>query len=100
VKLRSGAVEVAARIFWCDHEPGEPENKLERPFLDAEINAERVPPSWVWERRGRAITEADYRYLIALGKWAREHAPHEPAANPREAVDWLTAPIPSFDRRK
>ncbi len=100
VRLRSRAVEVGARIFWCEHEPGEPGNLLEQPFLDAEINGERVPPSRVWERRGRAITTAEYRWMIADRKWAAAHAPHEPAATPHQPVDWLTAPIPSFDRRK
>lgn len=94
MKLRSRAIEVAARIFWRDHEPGEPENKLERPFLDAEINGERVPPSQVWERRGRVITEADYRFLVADRAWAAQHKPTLPEANPREAIDPLVSPIP------
>ena len=100
VRQTKGGVEVAARIFWCGHEPGEPTNLLERPFLDAEINGERVPPSRVWERRGRPLSEADYRWMLADRAWAREHAPHDPAANPHQPVDWLTAPIPSFKRSK
>lgn len=94
VRLRSRAVEVAARIWWCDHEPGEPENKLDQPFLDAELNGVRVPPSRVWEMRGRVITEAEYRFLIADRKWAAEYSPNDPAAQPDQPVDWLQAKLP------
>lgn len=96
VRLRRGAVEVAARIFWCGHEPGDPDNELERPFLDAEINGDRVPPDEVWHRRGRVISPAEYRFLIADRTWARDHAPEDPAANPLQAVDLLTVKPPTF----
>ena len=100
IRLRKGGVEVAARIFLCDHEPGHPGNKLDQPFMDAEINGERVHPDRIWHTRGRPIDEAEYQYLLKVYEWARQHAPNDPAANPHQPVDWLTAPIPSFTRSK
>lgn len=94
MRVAKGGVEVGARIYWCDHEPGEPGNKLERPFLDAEINGVRVPPSRVWEHRGRAVNEAEYRFLVADRAWARQYKPSSPEANPEKAVDLLQAPLP------
>jgi hypothetical protein len=83
-------------------EPGSwPPNVAERaPTLAAEINGEAVPIDAVWLRRGRPIGEREYSYLLRLNRWARQHAPSDPAAQPTRAVDWLTVAPPSFDRRK
>jgi hypothetical protein len=35
----------------------------------------------------RPIDEKEYRYLQRRARWAREHAPHHPAARPRDRVD-------------
>lgn len=97
VRLRSGAVEVAARIFWhrTEHEPGEPENIMDRSaILSAELNGELVPLEAVWLRRGRPITEAEFKFLVADRAWAAKHAPSLPEANPREPIDPLQAPLP------
>lgn len=37
-----------------------------------------------------AVTEAEYRFLVAHRAWASDHAPDHPKANPREAVDFST----------
>jgi DNA polymerase I len=94
LRLAKGGVEVAARIFWIDHEPGLPENLLDQPFLDAEINGERVHPDRVWHSKIRAIDRAEYDFLVADRKWAKEHAPHDPAANPYQPVDPMTVKPP------
>jgi hypothetical protein len=39
---------------------------------------------------GRPITRSEYEFLIADRAWAREHAPHQPEARPREAVNLRT----------
>jgi hypothetical protein len=89
---------VAARIYWCDHEPGNEENKLDRwpiPFLMGEIAGEAVDALGIWLARGRQeITAAEYRYRSTDAAWAREHSPLEPAANPRKKIDQLQAPLP------
>lgn len=108
VRVRKGAVEVGARIYWtaCPHcaatiEPESfPPNVSERsPTLAAEINGEPATLDEVWLRRGRPLSEADYRFLLADRAWAAQHAPADPAANPREPVNWLTAPLPLFGSR-
>lgn len=48
-----GGVLVPARIWWCDHEPGRPDNKLDRwpiPFLAAEIAGRWCEVYDVWWR--------------------------------------------------
>lgn len=50
---------------------------------------------WPWVCQN-PITEAEYNYMTANIAWAAENAPDEPAANPRQAVDWLKAPTPQF----
>jgi hypothetical protein len=77
------------------HEPGEPDNLMERsPFLAAEIAGDTVAVDEVWQRRGQPITADEYVQRVAQIKWARQHAPHDPIANPRERIDPLTAPLP------
>lgn len=50
---------------------------------------------WSW-LNGNPITEAEYNYLVASCEWSRDYAPDEPMANPRQPVDWLTVPTPTF----
>lgn len=40
--------EVAARIFVCDHEPGEPENKVDQPYLQGQIGLDLTDPDDIW----------------------------------------------------
>jgi hypothetical protein len=40
------------------------------------------------------ISRERYRFMTANATWAKKHAPAEPEANPREAVDWTKAPLP------
>lgn len=42
---------------------------------------------------GEEIEEADYRHLLAVSRWAREHRPKHPAANPERPVDLGQIPI-------
>lgn len=39
-----------------------------------------------------AIDEADYRYMVARQNWAVDHAPNDPQAAPRKAVDLRATP--------
>jgi len=32
-------------------------------------------------------SEADYRFFTIMREWSRRHAPHHPAARPREPID-------------
>lgn len=97
MKLRKGAPEVPAAIMWVHttHEPGNPDNLMERsPFLAAFIAGEPVSLNRVWESRGRPISETEYRYLLADLEWVRQYAPTDPKANPRQKVDLSTMAPP------
>jgi hypothetical protein len=109
--VRHGAL-VPARIFWCDHEPGNEENRLDRwpvPFSAGEVAGEWVDPRWIWLRviggnavqwkRAEPIEASEYRYLMADMSWARLYAPDEPIANPRRRVDLDQIAIPFLEDR-
>lgn len=75
--------------FPLDPETREP---LERGWLwRAELHEVEVD---VWRHwpycAGEPISEAEYRYLVALHRHATTHEPHLPEANPRQRVDYGT----------
>lgn len=81
---------VPATIRSCQHEPGEPENILDRPpYLVATIGDKDADPYTVWER-GDRITEAEYRWRLALREWAR--GTRQPEATPTRPADIATLP--------
>jgi hypothetical protein len=97
VRLAKGAPLVPAAILrvHTTHEPGNPGNAMERsPFLAAEIAGETCDIDAVWLRKGEPITESEYRFRCADAAHARQWRPDEPQAQPRKAVDWMTAPLP------
>lgn len=59
-----------------------------RPHLDVLIDGQPTRRSlldlWPW---CHPITEAEYRHMRDLAEWARQWAPHEPAANPAAPID-------------
>jgi len=97
VRAVKGGPLVPARIYWCDHEPGEPDNKLDRwplPFLAAELAGKVADVERVWTMRGIPISEDEYRYRVADQAWARAHAPEEPVAQPYLPIDPLAVKPP------
>ena len=67
-------------------------------FLQCEINGAFADPkdAWLW-LCGNPISEAEFNYMEARRQYAVFHATHEPAANPRQPVDWLHGvPTPTF----
>lgn len=92
VRWKRGAPEMPAAIVECNHEPGNPENLLERSILVANHGWREVDPMEIWTRKGRPITEAEYRFQLARAEYADAHAPDEPEAAPRTAVDLTAIP--------
>ena len=81
-------VAAAIRVIQTTHLPDDPSVLLERgPFLQAFLDGEEVPLSSVWLRRLEPITEAEYEYRLRVSRWAREHKPDAPEANPQQKVD-------------
>ena len=89
--------EVPAAIQWerTEHEPGAPDNRMERsPILTARIAGDVVAWDRVWNWTKREIDRAEYEYRMADMDYAKRYAPHEPAANPRKKLDLMQAPLP------
>ena len=98
ISLVRGGPKVGIRIW-----NGPPKDPVTGEELDrswrwqAEANGAPIDLDRVWPACGRApIPEAEYAYLTKMAQWAARHAPDSPAANPRQPIDLLTAPIPSF----
>lgn len=93
-KMVSGGIHVPARI-WLEQdihpETGELLcDEMIRCEIDGkERNAFDAWP-WLWSN---PISEAEYNYMRAQAEWAREHAPSDPAANPRQRLSALTTPV-------
>ncbi len=99
------AVPAAVMRVHTEHEPGEPDNRMDRsPFWAAFVADE---PTRIWSlqqathtegdriyRTIREIDEAEYRFLVAETVWSRQYAPDEPAARPHDAVNLRQIPIP------
>ena len=102
VRLHSGGPLVFAeiRVVHTTHEPGNPENVMERsPFLAAFINNRPVKLNDVWHRRPlEDVPETDLAYERADGEWAvdgaNSYARNVPKARPREKIDPLQVELP------
>lgn len=97
-----GTPEVAAAIIRRTRrspDPAAPSNiQSECNVLEAYIDGRLVSLDAVWLRKGRAIDEREYQFLIDDRKWARTFKPNDPAANPQQRVD-LRRVAPILPRR-
>ena len=95
-RLVRGGPWVPARI-WLVQEIDDAGELIAPELLQAECNGEYADPDDVWSYvAANPITEAEFKFLSATIEWSQTNAPHEPMANPRQAVDWLAVPIPTF----
>lgn len=91
IKLHKRAPPVPARIYLCDHEPGEPDNKLDTgSILMAEIAGRNADPLDVWCAAGgrRDMTPKE----LAAVTWGRQYEAPDPRHNPHKAVDLAEQP--------
>lgn len=96
-RLVKGGPWVPARIWLyqpIDDETGElcGDERLQCEVAGGMRNPE---DEWPW-LCGNPISESEFDFLTATADWSRRYAPNEPMANPRQAVDWLKVPTPSF----
>jgi hypothetical protein len=98
-RLGTDKMLVEALIYLRDHEPGNPENKLDGPpVLAGEILGEYCDPVLVWTLSDRQPLRAPHGYTAAgwyayrsdLASWAKVNDPDDPLARPYRPVD-LTA---------
>lgn len=113
---------VPARLWWCDHEPGVPDNKLDRghrsifPCCDI-AGTEEIDPQVIFDRLYSATdmrsaiavshwkyaaptTEAEYRHQLAILAWAEQHSPSDPRLTPKRRVDARQIALPDFSRER
>jgi hypothetical protein len=91
MRLVRGGPEVGAAIIRRGYAPetDAPDARMEcTPRLEAFIDGREVPVHEVWVRHGRAITESEYRFLVADSEWIKRNAPNDPKAHPHKPVDF------------
>lgn len=88
-KLIRGGVWVAVRIWLEDGDrDAETGELMSDQVLRCEVNGERRDAFAEWSyAAGNPVTEAEYRYLLAMAAHAVKHAPDHPAADPRTPID-------------
>jgi hypothetical protein len=99
-KLVRGGAWVAARIFKTG-ERDELGRLIEDEVLRCEVDGKAVDDvedQWLW-LAANPIDDVEFRLLMRLGPWARQHAPNDPNADPGKPIDYMTTPIPAFKRR-
>ena len=110
---------VPARLWFCDSEPGVPENKLDRGRLSlyprADIGGVEVDPEQLADRLysmtdptpahppshwrfAKAISEAEYRWRLDSLRWLEQTRPDDPQLKPRRRLAASDLPLPDFDR--
>lgn len=83
-----GGPKCAVRIwFGPPHDPIDGSIMDRSPRWQATVNGQEADPLDTWTSCcGHPIDEAEYNYMMGLSKWAKEHAPDAPEANPRTAI--------------
>jgi hypothetical protein len=100
-KIVRGGAWVAARIY----KTGERDDLgrlIEDEQMHCDVDGKPVDnpdDAWLW-LADNPIDEVEYKMLMRLGPWARQHAPTDPNADPTKAIDFMTAPIPAFKQRR
>jgi len=91
-----GGPKVPARIWWSTATDPVTGEALDRsPMLLATVGGGPSNAYSLWPRVcGQAISKAEFDFLTADAEWCAEHAPNEPAANPRQAISLRTMPMP------
>jgi hypothetical protein len=86
--VRNGPFVPVRIWFGPPHDPDTGEEMDRSHRWQAEIGGKEaaIERTWPWCAKN-PIAEADYRYMRGVQQWATEHAPHEPEAAPREAVN-------------
>jgi hypothetical protein len=106
--VRDGPL-LPARLLWLDHEPGVPDNKLDRGraslYPAADIGGEEVPPEDVTDRFhwpathwkfAKPISESEYRARFDQMRRAEAHQLPDPVLRPRRRVDPRQVDLPEF----
>jgi hypothetical protein len=110
-RVRHGPL-VPARLWWCDHDPAEPKNKLDRGrfsvYPRADIAGVEVDPLVIidWHlgvihghwRFPEPISEAEYHFQLKRLRWAETNRPNDPMLQASRPADPRQMALPSFTR--
>lgn len=98
-RMVKGGVYVPAKIWLFSETDIGTGELLDDEIFQCEIDGQRADPQEQWSYlASNPITEAEFNYLTALREHAVRHEPDHPMSDPRQAVDWLRAPLPTFNR--
>ncbi|HEX5320603.1 MAG TPA: hypothetical protein VFW46_15675 [Stellaceae bacterium] len=102
--------EVAARIWLCDHEPGEPDNPVDQPYLQGQIGLDLSDPAEIWAMLEFCEASPEEQRLLAepplsdrvprhgrraafvtapMAKWKQQRARRITAAEYAHEIAWL-----------
>jgi hypothetical protein len=119
LRVRRDGPLLPARLWWCDTEPGVPDNKLDRGrfsiYPRAAIGGDEVDPELIFDRTmshrdlrpgypprhwkyAQPISEERYRSEFDRLRWAERNRPAHPVLQPRRKVDPAQLPLPDFTR--
>ena len=98
VKMMRHGPWVPVRIWYGPpHDPDTGEEMDRSWRWQAERNGEPADIARLWPWCGKdPISEQEYWFLINRAEHARHFRPDDPHANPRQSIDLLSAPIPTF----
>ena len=96
MRLVKGAATSVVRIWYGPPRDPVTGEELDRSWRHhAEVNGVPMPLDRVWPACiGEPIDRETHDFYVADRRWAAQHAPHLPEAQPDQAVDWSTAPLP------
>jgi len=99
-RLVRGGPWVAA-IIWLHSEVDEDGELVADERLRCRVNGRECDPYEEWlYLAAQPISLAEFKFLSADAAWAKVHAPWDARANPEKKIDFMTASLPSFKRRK
>lgn len=78
-----------------DPDTGEELDRSWRYFAERDGKLVEVDRVWPWCGR-HPISEQEFQFLRQRSEHARHFRPDDPHANPRQSIDLLSAPIPTF----
>lgn len=77
---------------WCAEIDGKTDTVVKDPDTGARCTVPiDIDRAWPYCAK-RPVSDADYRFYLARGEWAREHSPDHFAAKPRERMDLGSLP--------
>lgn len=93
-RLVKGGPFVAGEI-WLDQAVDDSGELTEPERLRCLVDGKERDPAdqWLW-LCNNPISRDEFRFMTRTANWARVHAPSEPEANPKEAIDWNALPVP------